>query len=238
MGTLFKKTAKGMVVEKKNLNHIILDNIEERKSFLKLESFLSKTLIMISVTFDSYMTEERPVKRIMLVVMMKTCAILFMLRYLISIIFNSNHYISVVLMSNANHILGNKLLFSCAFFGGHLVTFSFSSIVQCFDLRSKLSVVQYLYEIKNLVIDCRLVGDYRQKYYKKMNFITKHISWPLLGNMIMNGSLIIIGPPIICYFIEPELGLSLLSILFWTPISLMAILDFNATVLGKNRKCT
>ena len=231
---LFTRTVKMIKIKKKGLNHIVMDNIEERKSFLKLENFLSKTLILISPTFDAYMTAHRPIRRILVVLLMKIAAILFLFRYLMSIIFNDNHFISVVLMSNANHILGNKFLISCAFLGGHLVTFLFSTVVQYFGLKSKLTVVEYLYEIKNLVIEVRLTGDYRTKYYKKMNMITKHLSWPMLANMVLNGSLIIIGPPFIAYFTEPEKGYSLCSILLWTPITLLAIIDFNATVLGKN----
>ena len=210
MGTnLFKRTARGMVLEKKNINHIVLDNIEERKSFLKLESFLAKTLMVISPTFDSYMTGHRPIKRIVAVCLLKTATLLFLLRFGLSILYYDNQYISVVLMCNPCHILGNGILLSCVFFGGHLITLSFSTMIQYFDMTSKLSVVQYMYEIKNLVIDCRLVGDYRQKYYKKMNFITKHFSWPLLTNLVINSSMVIMLPPFVAYIFVPEVGLFL-----------------------------
>ena len=230
----FKRATKSMNLEKKNLKHIVLDNIEERKSFLKLEKFLSKTLLMISPTFDLYMTGHRPVKRILLVLIMKIATLLFLIRYGMSIIFSENHYIRVVLMANASHILGNKVLISCVFFGGHMVTFAFSNMIHYFDYTTKLTVVEYMYEIKSLVIGVRLQGDYKKKYYQKMDFITKHFSWPLLSNMVVNSSLLLILPPIISYIIEPQMGFSLPIILLWTPITLLAIIDFNATVLGKN----
>ena len=230
---LFKRTAKGLVNEKKTIGHIVLDNIEERKSILKLEQFLSKTMIMITHTFDAYMTEHRPLGRILAVFIVKTATILFLIRYGMSIIFSDNHFIAVVLMCNASHILGNKVLISCVFFGGHMVTFAFSNLIQYFDWKSKLTVVEYMYEIKNLVIGVRLVADYRKRYYKKMNSITKHLSWPFLGNMVINSSLVIILPPVVAYLIEPQMGFSLFSIILWTPITLMAIVDFNATILGE-----
>ena len=237
MGThLFMRTVKRMTLEKKNLNHIVLDNIEERKSFLKLEKFLSKSLILISPTFDDYMTEHRPIKRILMVSLVKLCDILFIFRLLISLIFIDNHYISVVLMSNANHILGNKFLITSAVMVGHIGGLMLSSLIQYFDLTSQLTVVHYMYEIKNLVIECRLIGDYRIKYYNKMNFITKHFSWPLLANMVFNSSLLVIAPPIFGYLTMPEMGFSLSSIILWTPITLIAIIDLNATILGNYEK--
>ena len=229
---LFVRTVKIMTLEKKNLNHIVLDNIEERKSFLKLEKFLSKSLVLISPTFDDYMTEHRPIKRILMVALVKLCVILFILRLLLSVIFIDNHYISVVLMSDANHILGSKLLISSALMYGHIGGLMLSYFLEYFDLTSRLTVVQYLYEIKNLVVTYGLIEEYRLKYYKKMNFIAKHISWPFLMNMVFNSSLFIIMPPFFGYFLWPEMGFSLLSIILWTPITLIAIFDFNATCLG------
>ena len=170
---LFLRTIKRTNLEKKNLNHIVLDNIEERKSFLKLEKYLSKSLTLISPTFDDYMTEYRPIKRIILVSLVKLCDILFILRLLISITFIDNHYISVVLMSDANHILGSKLLLSSALMYGHFGGLMLSYVLEYFDMTSKLTVVQYLYEIKNLVITYGLVEEYRLKYYKKMEFHCK-----------------------------------------------------------------
>ena len=229
---MFARTSKKLGLER-TTKHIIFDNIEERKSFLKLEKYLSKTFVVISPTFDSYITDDRPFNRILVVILMKLANIAFIIRYMSSIIFSHNNYISIVLMSDANHLLGNKILISSVLCLGHFVTFMFSLVIQYFDMTSQLTVIQYLYEIKNVLIENRLNPKYSKKYYKQMNFLTKHFSWPLLSNMVLNSCLLILLPPILSYIIEPERGLSLISIILWTPISFIAIVEFNSTVLGQ-----
>src|SRR5882672_3820950 len=101
---LFRKTALKIKLEQ-NFKNVPFDNIEERACFDKLEQFLTRTYIMISPSFHGYLSGHQPFKRVLIVCIIKINAILFILRYMAAIIWDTPYVRT--LTSNANHVLGN-----------------------------------------------------------------------------------------------------------------------------------
>ena len=128
-------------------------------------------------------------------------------------------------------MFGQRILISIVVCIGHLVSLMLSFVILYFEYNQNLTVVQYLYEIKNNLLKIQLNEKYAKKYYRRMNFIAKHLSWPFLANQCANSFLIFCLPTYIAYFKEQDYNIW--SVLFWTPINMIAIFDFNAHILGE-----
>ena len=229
---LFKKTAKQIILVR-SYNHAVIENIDQRKSFKKMEDYLSSSYLMVSSSFDDYMTGSWTNRRMMRVVLIKLAQALFIMRYALSIVYGQNEYLRYRILADGNEILGNRVLISSVLCLGHVVTFFFSMTIIWLEFNSKFTIITYLYEIKSLVTDVPLNCKYRRKYFKLMNRITKHLSWPFLAQMCTQSFVLFALPLLWVSLTDSSSQYSLISVMLWTPITLVAIFDFNAHVLGK-----
>jgi hypothetical protein len=160
---LFKKTAQKILIEQNNKT-ILYDNDNEKRGFNKLEQFMCNTYVMTSQSFTAYLSGQRSRKRLIIVCIIKINAILFVLRYMVAIVWNTSQ--SRMITSNANHMLGNGPLLSCVLALGHLVGVLEGVLIQYLDVTHTFTPIHYLCDIQNQVIDNLLNDRYRYKFYQ------------------------------------------------------------------------
>lgn len=208
-------------------------NNEERKGFRMLEQYVSHTYHTVAPSFGAYVRRERPKKRQIVIFVLKLAQILFIVRFGLNVLFGDNHFLRVVLLADASHLFGQRILISFVVCIGHLVSLLQSLVILYMEYHNKLTVVKYLNQIKNKQAKILLDEVNAKKYYTRMNFIGQYLSWPLLANLCVNSFMIFCLPTYIAYFKQPELGYTKWTVILWTPINILAIFDFNSQILGK-----
>ena len=211
----------------------IWEGIRAEESFKRLENFSSKSFVLIYPSFQHYIDGRRDNRRIAIALFIKFTALLTTIRFGISLIVGTPYILR--LTSDANHVLGNRLIISSVLcFGSFICDIMIGLFIEMrLEIKGKYYVLNYLSDIKNRVNSNQLNSTFAKKYFKQLNFITKLLSINSLCLVSFGASLVFCLPPIIAYFdTNSEIKYSLISILFWNSITMIWLFDFYAVIFS------
>ena len=135
------------------------------------------------------------------------------------------------IMSEANHIMGNRYIISLIMTSGGLgMCLSVGGFTIFMDMKMKLIAIEYLISMRSQLTSGVMTGQYRTNFLQRLRFTAKYISWPLVFFLTANSTLIFSLPPIVAYF-QPGSIYSLPSIIFWTISTIILCFDFQLSLI-------
>ena len=163
---------------KRKFNDFLNYNKEESIGINIIEKYAKNNYVIVSPTFEDYVKGNRPKKRQLIKLLIQIINFFCVLRLGVSAIFHDKWIVSI--MSDANHMLGNKTFISgsiaMAFFQ---CCFSIGGLVHYMDMKSTLHCVSLLVDIKNKTVEYPLNSKYRQRFCIQLRFLStillKHI---------------------------------------------------------------
>lgn len=205
--------------------------IKENECFKKLENFLSKTTYLLTKTFDDYNNGVISRKSIYFAIIYKLAALIIIIRYGMSAIFNTQ--LILWLTSDANHILGNHSLISTVLSVGPLICeLVIGNCVHYFVWERNLYVIEFLTDIKNYSNKYHLNERFENKYLKILKFFTNYMSEKLLWILSINAIILWSLPPFIAYFDSNNtIEYSLIISILWIPIVIVWTIDFYVVII-------
>ena len=206
--------------------------MEEIKLFDKIERFCYKTFYFTSPTFHHYINGEKNTKRIIIIMLIKSTALLIFIRFGLSLSFNTPFILW--LTSDANQVLGNRFIISSILcFGALVADLMIGLLLQYKQITGNLYIINHLFQIKKHQNDKNLNTIFAQKFARQLKLISKFLDYPSLFTIVMNASFIFCLPPIVAYLdINSEIQYSVWSIIFWTIITIICLFDFYTVVFN------
>ena len=201
------------------------DKEKINNEFAKLEKFLTQSYSLVSLSFEDYVHGVRPKKRLYMILMIKFFGgFLSSVRCISAMAMGSPMVRSI--MSEANHIMGNRYIISLIMTSGGLgMCLWVGGFTILMDMKMKLIAVEYLISMKSQLTSGVMSGKYRTTFLHHLCFTTKYISWPLVLFLMTNATMVFSLSPIVAYFMPGSIY-TLPSIIFWTISTIILCYDF------------
>ena len=215
-------------VLKSQLNNVI----EGRKSFRKIEMLSVNTFFITSKSFHDYALGLKDKRRLIICLLIKSTAVVTLMRFAISLIFKSPYILW--LTSDANHILGNQLIMSVILCCGALFCDLFLGVflIQYFEFRGNSFLIEFLFQV-NRNLEKYLNITFAEKFRKQIKYLSILTSYPLLCIFSVGASMIFCSPPFIaCLLMDQWNQYSLLISGFWSIITIIWLFDFYAVIIN------
>ena len=197
--------------------------------FSKLEKFLTHSYSLVSHSFEDYVHGVRPKKRLYIILMIKFFGgFLSSVRCISAMTMGSPLVRSI--MSEANHIMGNRYIISLIMTSGGLgMCLWVGGFTILMDMKMKLIAIDHLIIMRNQLTSGAMKSEFRNNFLRRLYFTNKYISWPLVIFLMTNATLVFSLPPIGAYF-QPGSIYSMPSIIFWTISTIVLCYDFYASL--------
>ena len=219
------KSTNNWVIFKQKLRQIVLENRDECIAVKRIERMATKNFLAIS-TFDQYRDGYLSQKRIVLVSLMRIILLVNALRYLISAAFPSKTVRSW--MSDANYLLTEPRIFAIFWCLVTIVILLILVLVQYQEMNHSFSFWQFFSEIYHKELPFTLSNDSWHKFKLKADLLTKLVMPYMYWVLLISSIIILIIPTFIAYF-DPEESFNLISIILWSPITVIWLMLFYST---------
>jgi len=211
---------------KEKYNNFILNNNEESVAIDQIYRHLAKYFIIISNNLDDYERGYMNKWRIYLVTLTRIALFINGIRYAISALFNSRSI--RIVMSNANHLLGNDFLISILFTLVSIITFSLGITIQYQEMTNQFNVIIFFNRFQNKTIE-RLNVFNSKGFALKANLMNKYLIRLTFWPFVILLSITLIMPSIIMY-LDPDSGFNLYSVILWAIFTLILMLQLFGTI--------
>ena len=176
----FKKVSKNILLKHK-FNTFLNKNSDISLAIDRIFSFIQKYRITVFKTLDDYHYNRRQTKRVFWVTFLRLLTLLNCLRYLFSALIPQKWVI--ILMSDANHLLGNQKAISFMMSIAALVILFMGAITQFKEMTHSCELWQFMYDFKHKRI-IPLNDKHSKRITLIMNLMAKYLMeqafWPLI----------------------------------------------------------
>ena len=222
---LLKKLSKNILFKQK-LNTFLSNNRDISKPLDRVYGFLKKYWICYHKNLEDYQENQDDWKSIYLVTLTNLLTLLTCLRYLFSSLIREQWV--AVLMSDANHWLGNQKFISLMISIAAFVIFSIEAVIERKELTKTNELIQFMYDFKHKRI-IPLNDKHNKRLVLIVNLLAKYVMEQAFWPLVILSQLPIMSTTIIEYF-DQESGYNLIGVIFWNIVLLVFLIKFYAVV--------
>ena len=210
----FRQIISNKIGFKQKLNKFIANNSDPNVGIDRSMSFAKRNRIIFSRNLEEYQSGHMSKSRLVQAILLKVFVLMTVIRFFLSSVFNRK---SVnVLMSDANHLLGNQRLCSICMSLSALAL-SVGLMIFYHEYRHSLTVLEFILDFKqNKLIP--LSATNRRRLGLGANIMAKYSFKYLFWAMLISSTLFVNGSAFVAYS-DPNSGFSLLSVIFWSTIT-------------------
>ena len=205
------KTVSNNIKVKHNLNKFMLKNSDQSIAVDKIVSVAHKYGIIMTSDLDQYVSGYMSKRRLLVVSLFKLGAVLTTFRYFFASVFNKKWVI--ILMSDANNVLGNQRLFSILVSLAGFIVVSVAVIIQIQEMSHSLTILDFLNDYKHKRI-LQLNALNTRRLAVRTNLMSKYFIRQAFWPLVLSVSSLFCFAAIVVY-LDPESGFSLTSVIFW-----------------------
>ena len=205
-----------MISLKQKFNTFIDNNRDISLGIDRYYNFIQKYGISVHKSLEDYKLNKTSLKRKYLVSLSRIMTMLTSVRYLSSALISKKWMI--IVMSDANHLLGNQKFFSFALSIASFVVLCMGAVIQFKEMTQRCELWQFLYDFKH-----KRIIPLNDKHDKRLtifiNLMTKYVMEQAFRPMVILFWGLIGMPPVIAY-LDPESGFNLSLIFIWNSMAL------------------
>ena len=209
------------VLIKKRVVTFLNNNRDITLAINRVFNFVQKYRISVHKSLEDYNDGNYTWKRLLLVSLARLMVLMTFVRYISSAMISKKWII--ILMSDANHVLGNQRLISFVISIACFVAFCIGIIVQFKEMSKTNELFQFMYDFKHKRI-IPLNDKHSKRITLIMNMMAKYLMeqafWPLVITCL--GTLF--ATSVVAYF-DQDSNYSLISILLWNSITPVVIIQ-------------
>ena len=215
---------------KVHFNKFLDKNNQESVGLAKIEKFCAKYFVFIANNWDDYYEGNALKTRTRICLTLRLILLLISIKFLFSTLFPKHQGIRAVL-SDGTYLLGDSRLISSFCFIGSFLAVSTGLLYNYYELKGRLFVVQFLNDIKYKRNTFRLSNRNSNKFGIHLNLISKY-AMEQVSTLLGGSSVAFLITTSILAYIPHESDFNLPSLILWTPITAVTVMQLWKILLG------